>query len=105
VIVDAEAVDKVISIRDLVEPRGMTPLYDAAALLLDRAEAHRGDPDDQFVVIFTDGLENASQQWTHKRLFARINGLDVCVPRSEPGQLRHRRTTRDASRQRQQLPR
>ena len=75
VIVDALLVGKVISIRDLFEPRGMTPLYDAAALLLDRAEAHRGDPDDQLVVIFTDRLENASHQWTHKTLFARINAL------------------------------
>jgi Mg-chelatase subunit ChlD len=75
VIVDAQPVAKVPSIRDLFQPRGMTPLYDAAALLLDRAEAHRGDPDDQLVVIFTDGHENASHEWTHKQLFARINGL------------------------------
>jgi hypothetical protein len=53
----------------------MTPLYDAAGLLLDRAEAHRGDPDDQLVVVFTDGHENASHEWTHKRLFRRINKL------------------------------
>jgi len=38
-----------------------------------RAEARRGEPDDQLVVIFADGHENDSREFTHKRLFRRIN--------------------------------
>ena len=53
----------------------MTPLFDAIARLLDRAERHGGDDDDQLVVILTDGDENASHEWTHKRLFRRIEKL------------------------------
>ena len=75
VIVDARPIAKVPSIGDRFEPRGMTPLYDAIALLLDRAERHGGDDDDQLVVILTDGDENASDEWTHKRLFRRIAKL------------------------------
>ncbi len=75
VIVDARPLDAVTSIRDRFAPRGMTPLYDAVALLLDRAEAHRGAPDDQLVVILTDGLENASHEWTRDGLFRRVRKL------------------------------
>jgi ADP-ribosylglycohydrolase len=75
VIVDARPIGKVTSIGDRFEPRGMTPLYDAIALLLDRAERHGGDDADQLVVILTDGHENASGEWTHQRLFRRIAKL------------------------------
>jgi ADP-ribosylglycohydrolase len=75
VIVDAQPIAEVGSIGDRFEPRGMTPLYDAIALLLDRAERHGGDDDDQLVVILTDGHENASHEWTHQRLFRRIAKL------------------------------
>ena len=75
VIVDAKPIEKVRSIGDRFEPRGMTPLYDAIALLLDRAERHGGDDADQLVVILTDGHENASAEWTHQRLFRRIAKL------------------------------
>ena len=44
------------------KPRGMTPLFDAIDLLLDRAERAQGSPTDQLVVVFTDGLENASHR-------------------------------------------
>jgi hypothetical protein len=53
----------------------MTPLYDAIGLLLDRAEQRGGDGADQLVVILTDGMENASHQWTQKKLFKRIAKL------------------------------
>jgi ADP-ribosylglycohydrolase len=75
VIVDAKPIEKVGSIGDRFEPRGMTPLYDAIALLLDRAELRGGDDADQLVVILTDGHENASAEWTHQRLFRRIAKL------------------------------
>ena len=75
VIIDRRPLDAVTSIRDRFAPRGLTPLYDATARLLDRAEAHRGDPADQLVVILTDGMENASQEWTRDSLFRRISKL------------------------------
>ncbi|HMK10779.1 MAG TPA: VWA domain-containing protein, partial [Acidimicrobiales bacterium] len=56
-------------------PRGNTPLLDAVASLLDRAEARGGAPTDNLVVVFTDGEENSSRRWTRERLFKRIAGL------------------------------
>jgi Mg-chelatase subunit ChlD len=75
VLVDARPVAKVRSIDGRFEPRGMTPLYDAIGLILDRAERRGGDPADQLVVILTDGMENASREWTQKQLFKRIAKL------------------------------
>jgi Mg-chelatase subunit ChlD len=75
VIVDAKPLAKVRSITERFEPRGMTPLYDAIGLLLDRAVRRGGDPADQLVVILTDGMENASAEWTQKKLFERIAEL------------------------------
>ena len=75
VIVDAQPLDAVRSIAGRFEPRGSTPLYDAIGLLLDRAERRGGDAADQLVVVFTDGHENASRDWTQQRLFARIGAL------------------------------
>jgi ADP-ribosylglycohydrolase len=61
------------------EPRGMTPLYDAIGNVITDAErrlerrARAGLADDaQLVVIFTDGLENASRLHTHQEIFERI---------------------------------
>ena len=56
-------------------PRGNTPLLDATAMLLDRAEARGGAPTDNLVVVFTDGQENASRRWDRSRLFRRISDL------------------------------
>ncbi len=61
------------------QPRGMTPLYDAVGRLIAAAEhevatrAEWGLPaEDVVVVIFTDGLENASREWDQRRVFDRI---------------------------------
>lgn len=79
VLVDAQPIHAVRSIRGRFEPRGCTPLFDAIGRLLDRAESsvrrHAGDPADQLVVIFTDGLENASREWDAQRINARIADL------------------------------
>ena len=63
-------------------PRGMTPLFDAIGSLLDHAEglerqrASRGlAPRDQIVVVFTDGLENASRRYAPDVVFRRIEEL------------------------------
>ena len=53
-------------------PRGVTPLFDAMGTLITRIEttAKEGDgEEDQIVVIFTDGHENASVNWTRKQIF------------------------------------
>ncbi len=57
------------------QPRGNTPLLDATALLLDRAERAGAAPTDNLVVVFTDGHENASRRWTRETLFRRISEL------------------------------
>lgn len=79
VVVDAEPLDQICSIAGRFIPRGMTPLYDAIAAMLDRAELHvkqsGSDPADQLFVIVTDGLENASRHWTSQAIFERIDGL------------------------------
>ena len=79
VIVDANPLERVRSIAGRFVPRGMTPLHDAIAAMLDRAEAHLknsgADPADQLVVIMTDGLENASRRWTAAAISERIEGL------------------------------
>ncbi|MBX7431620.1 VWA domain-containing protein [Mycobacterium sp. Y57] len=79
VLIDAAPLDAVLSIAGRFEPRGMTPLYDAIGLMLDRAEARLAatgaDPADQLVVIMTDGLENASHRCTARAVFERIAAL------------------------------
>ena len=57
------------------EPRAATPLYDAIAALVGRADKHianGADDADQLVVIFTDGLENASTDCTRDKAFELI---------------------------------
>lgn len=56
------------------EPRGATPLYDAIAALIGRADkfvenADAGADADQLVVVFTDGLENASTDCSRSKAF------------------------------------
>ncbi len=64
--------------RDRYQPRGGTPLLDAFGALIERAQARLGKLDhdeDQIVVVFTDGHENASRKWTRATLFERIAEL------------------------------
>lgn len=78
VLIDAQPLTAVGSIRGRFVPRGNTPLYDAIARLLDRAERHvtaGGHPADQLVVIFTDGHENASREFSAEQVNARIARL------------------------------
>jgi hypothetical protein len=57
-------------------PRSGTPLLDALGHLIDHAERRaRGRDEDAVVVVFTDGEENASHEWTRSALFERIDGL------------------------------
>ena len=57
------------------QPRGLTPLFDALGNLIKTIENRitaLTDPEDQIVVVFTDGLENASSEWTRESLFKLI---------------------------------
>jgi hypothetical protein len=58
--VDAERWAKVTS--DEVNPRGMTPLYDAIGRIVSLAERDR--PEKAVIVIMTDGEENSSEEMT-----------------------------------------
>jgi hypothetical protein len=61
-------------------PRAATPLYDAAGVTLARAEAYLASvkwPGVVLVVIITDGMENASSEWSRERIFARIRELEA----------------------------
>ena len=60
---------------DRYRPRGNTPLFDAIATLISNVENGSGSTtvnSEQIVVVFTDGLENASRTWTRERVFALI---------------------------------
>ncbi len=80
VLVDGKRLDQVRPLRHgQYQPRGMTPLYDAMGSLIDAAELRISDRDsrgkvaeDQLVVVFTDGMENASSRWDRTEIFARI---------------------------------
>ena len=53
-------------------PRGNTPLFDALGNLIrsaDKRVTTLGSAEDQIVVVFTDGHENASSTWTRQALF------------------------------------
>ena len=64
--------------------RGVTPLYDAVGTLIERADARLvkrakdGCPlEDQLVLVFTDGLENASHRFERAQVFEMIkNRMD-----------------------------
>src|SRR5262245_1041064 len=57
-------------------PRGGTPLLDAVGRLIEHAERRaRGRNEDAVLVVFTDGQENASREWTRSALFERIEAL------------------------------
>jgi Mg-chelatase subunit ChlD len=77
VILDAERLATVDETRatQRFDPRAATPLYDAIATLIERADrsiADGGDDADQLLVIFTDGLENASTDCTRAQAFRLI---------------------------------
>ena len=55
--------------------RGATPLLDALGSLIKKADARLAALDldvGQIVTVFTDGLENASRQWSRAELFDAI---------------------------------
>jgi Mg-chelatase subunit ChlD len=76
VLYDQTPIDKVAGLdRHRFQPRGMTPLYDAASRLLAQAERAGGHPSDQLVVFLTDGFENASCESTREQVLQRVTRL------------------------------
>ena len=76
VIHDATPIGKVPDLtRDSYQPRGMTPLLDALGDLVTSVDGRLtglGTAEDQIVVVFSDGMENASRRWTRSTLFEAI---------------------------------
>ena len=83
VLASARPVDEIADLTaEQYQPRGATPLLDAVGTLLDDTERRVGSGPadgtiDPVVVVFTDGLENASRQWNRAALFDRITALEA----------------------------
>ena len=77
VVVDARTIAEIAQLtQDPYWARGVTPLYDAVGDLIERADrriadrAKAGRPtEDQMVLIFTDGYENASRRYDRAQVF------------------------------------
>lgn len=77
VIYDAAPLAEVADLtRDRYQPRGTTPLLDALGALIESADRRLAGlgaaAEDQVVVVFTDGYENASRRWSRPALFAAV---------------------------------
>ena len=60
---------------DVLEPAGTTPLYDAAATVMDRAIEN--DAKRTVVVILTDGHENASTEYNQAQIKEKVKKLQA----------------------------
>jgi uncharacterized protein YegL len=56
-------------------PSGGTPLYDAMGLTMVELEARVGKGDRALFVVITDGHENASVEWSHSAVEAKVEEL------------------------------
>ena len=56
-----------------IQPRGMTPLYDAAAMVMNKALSE--SPERAVVAIMTDGHENSSREYTQASIKAKVAEL------------------------------
>ena len=80
VVVDADRIGDVPELTTATySARGVTPLYDALGNLIETADrriaqrAESGRPaEDQLVLVFTDGLENASSRFDRARVFEMV---------------------------------
>lgn len=59
---------------DVVSPSGMTPLFDAAANVMDRAIENNAER--TVVVIMTDGEENSSKEYTQAKIKDKVKLLE-----------------------------
>lgn len=58
---------------DVLAPSGMTPLYDAAAYIMDLAL--KSESERAVVVIMTDGHENASREYTQTTIKSKVDSV------------------------------
>jgi Mg-chelatase subunit ChlD len=58
---------------DVIQPSGMTPLFDAAANVMDRALENNAKR--TVVVIMTDGEENSSREYTQAKIKDKVKAL------------------------------
>lgn len=81
ILIDGAALGRVPDLDpEAYEPRSMTPLYDAVGRMIVRIDseiARRSDlelpEEDQVVLIVTDGLENASTDFTRRQVFDMVS--------------------------------
>mgnify|MGYP007071588860 CR=1 FL=1 len=59
---------------DILSPSGMTPLFDAAANVMDRALENNAER--TVVVIMTDGEENSSKEYTQSKIKNKVKLLE-----------------------------
>ena len=63
------------------EPRGMTALYDAIGTMITQTKARlkqaKQQPKKVLVVILTDGMENASKEFSHTQIAKKIRVLEA----------------------------
>jgi hypothetical protein len=84
---DSDGIDTIHDARDVTSvppltretyvPRAMTPLFDAAGAMLARTEKRAPAGGSVLCVFITDGHENASREWTRRRIFDRIKELEA----------------------------
>lgn len=60
---------------DVLSPAGMTPLFDAAGYMMDRALERNNDR--TVVVILTDGQENSSKEYTQAKIKDKVKTLEA----------------------------
>lgn len=60
---------------DCTSPSGMTPLFDAAANIMDRALENKAER--TVVVIMTDGEENSSKEYTQSKIKDKVKELEA----------------------------
>jgi len=73
VVYDARDVQEIPQLRHAdFKPRGRTPLYDSVAELVRHADKRAGNGVEVVVVIFSDGLENASRQHSRSDVFGLV---------------------------------
>jgi len=73
-LVEGKSISKYEALKnDVLEPAGMTPLYDAAAHVMDLALTHNSER--TVVVILTDGDENSSVEYTQPKIKDKVKTL------------------------------
>ena len=70
-LIDSQDIHSVPQLRlGQVQPRGNSPLYDAVARVIGHAErVERGGRGEVVVVVFSDGMENASKDYSQQQVF------------------------------------